>query len=66
MADVYEIENCECLKDTGKAILCEAEEIGEPFWVPQSQVHADSEVYGEGDVGTLIVTAWWAEKKGWL
>lgn len=59
------IENAKCIKDTGKAILVEAPEFDEPQWIPQSQVHEDSEVYGEGDEGCLIITDWWAAKQGW-
>lgn len=67
------IEVTEVLKDTGKALLVRVDE-DDPVhettddgtvWVPQSQIHEDSEVYQEGDSGTLIVTRWIAEQKGW-
>jgi hypothetical protein len=35
-----------------------------PFWVPKSVVHEDSEVSGRGDEGELFVKTWWAEKNG--
>lgn len=45
-----------------KAILVSIE--GEEVWIPQSQIHDDSEVYGKGHTGTLIVSRWIAEQKG--
>lgn len=46
-----------CTRDTGRAILAELED-GSAFWVPQSQIDDDSEVYAEGDEGDLIVSSW--------
>ncbi|MFA4971166.1 MAG: hypothetical protein WC683_01040 [bacterium] len=64
----FEIEGCRCVRDSGKAILVESAEdpINGSVWVPQSQVHEDSEVYQEGDEGTLVVSEWWAEQQGWM
>lgn len=47
-------------KRTDLSLLIEIE--GEDYWVPHSQIMADSEVTDEGDTGTLLVTTWWAEK----
>lgn len=47
---------------TELAILCVIDD--DKIWVPQSQVHDDSEVWAKGDEGTLVVTAWWAEQRG--
>jgi len=33
-------------------------------WIPQSQIHADSEVFAAGDVGRLVVNGWWGRKEG--
>jgi hypothetical protein len=33
-------------------------------WIPQSQVHDDSEVWREGDTGEIVLTRWIAERKG--
>ena len=33
-------------------------------WIPQSQVHDDSEVWRENDRGELVLTRWIAEQKG--
>ena len=52
------------IKSTDKAVLIETE--GEEFWIPQSQIEDDSEVWEEGDEGTLVITDWIAEKKGLL
>lgn len=46
--------------------LDDNEELDEDIWVPKSQVHDDSDVHEDmnGDVGELIITTWWADKKG--
>jgi hypothetical protein len=65
--NIVKIKNVRCTRATAKAILVEGGDLEEsPIWVPQSQVHADSEVWKEGDVGALVVTAWFAEQRGWL
>lgn len=50
------------LAATDRAVLCEIH--GQQYWVPQSQIHEDSEVWKRGDKGTLVVTQWWAEQRG--
>jgi len=63
----FEIEDAEAVRDSGKALLVESPEFDDDGeWIPQSQIHDDSEVYKEGHTGTLVVTAWFARKKGWL
>jgi len=61
----HSIENACCIAETGSAIRVTAPEIGTE-WIPKSQVDDDSEVYKDGDEGTLIVTQWIAEQKGWV
>jgi hypothetical protein len=56
------IDDVICVKSTEKAILVDV--AGEEFWIPQSQVTEDSEVWQEGDEGTLVVTDWIAREKG--
>jgi hypothetical protein len=59
------------VRTTPKALLIELDDEGQavthesPIWVPLSQIHDDSEVYGKGDDGSVIVTRWWAVKQGW-
>lgn len=60
------IQNAECVRTTDKAILVRADEFDEPVWIPQSQVHEDSEVWKLGQTGDLVVTEWFAEKQGWI
>lgn len=62
----YVIEKAECLKQSEKAILVSAPDFDDDEWIPQSQITDDSEVWKEGDEGKLVVTEWFAEKKGWL
>lgn len=56
------INGASCLKATDKAILVEID--GQQYWIPQSQVTDDSEVWREGDEGTLVITDWIATQKG--
>lgn len=51
--------------ETELALLCVVAEDGREIWIPKSQViEAGSEVFIKGDVGTLAVTEWLAEKEG--
>jgi hypothetical protein len=59
----FQAEDVLCLQETDKALLCLID--GEETWVPQSQILEDSEVYAKGHEGTLVVTKWFAHKKGW-
>ena len=34
-------------------------------WIPKSQIHDDSEVYKADTDGTLVITRWFAEQRGW-
>lgn len=58
-------ENVICKHVTDKGgVLVEFED-GEEAWIPQNQIHDDSEVYEKGQEGRLVITRWIAEKKGW-
>jgi len=54
-----------CTCDSGKAIKVLVEDLGYEVWIPQSQVHEDSEVYALGDEGDIIVSEWFARERGW-
>lgn len=61
-ADDVVVVRAVCIRQTDRAILVR---IGpRELWVPQSQVHDDSEVYQLGDDGKLVVKAWFARKEG--
>lgn len=68
MSPGYDVEDAVCIResDSGKAILVRAPVFEEPEWIAKSQITEDSEVYKTGTSGTLIVTEWLAEQKGWL
>ena len=59
-------ENVTCIAATPKAILCIIDE--DEVWIPQSQVHEDSEVFDNEDhsEGKLVITEWIAKEKGLL
>lgn len=50
-------------RETERAVLVELES-GEEVWIPKSVIHDDSEVWGAGQAGDVIVMAWFAEKEG--
>lgn len=56
-----ELEDVEAIGTTDKAVLCVIE--GKKHWIPQSQIRQDSEVWKQGDKGTLIISQWIAEQK---
>ena len=59
-----EIGRGECVLERDMAILVTMEnEDGSQVdrWIPKSVLHDDSEVYSKGDVGKVVVRAWWAE-----
>jgi hypothetical protein len=57
------------LKRKTEAALLVEDEDGEEVWIPNSQVHDDSEIWDEskiGEEGKLVIPEWLALKKGWL
>ena len=62
----YEIADAVCEHETSLAILVKAPDLDEPTWFPKSQIHDDSEVWGIGDEGILVITEWLAEQKNWI
>jgi hypothetical protein len=59
---VVEFKAVECVKETERALLCIID--GEEKWIPKSQITEDSDVNDEGDIGTLVVTEWFAIQDG--
>lgn len=57
------IADVECIASSDRAILCVID--GAEHWIPQTQVTADSEVYGLGHKGELVITGWLARRRGW-
>jgi hypothetical protein len=50
---------------TDKAIRVILDSDGKAYWIPESVVHDDSEVFqGCDGAGELVVKAWFAEKEG--
>lgn len=56
------IDNATALRATDKALIIEIE--GDEYVIPNSQIDDDSEVYKVGQTGTLVISAWIAQKKG--
>lgn len=60
--DLCEFDDVFVEAETASAILCNID--GDKYWIPQSQVHANSEVWHVEDEGKLVITRWIAEQKG--
>ncbi len=60
--ELVAVEDCRCIQATAKAILIVHGD-GDDVWIPQSQIHDDSEVYKPNTDGTLIIPRWLAEDK---
>lgn len=56
------IDDAICTAATAKAILVLIE--GKQYWIPQSQIDDESEVWRKGDEGTLVISEWIAYEKG--
>ena len=54
---------CTALQQTAKGLLVRSED-GKEAWLPQSQIHDDSEVWKKGQKGKLVIPTWLAEDKG--
>jgi hypothetical protein len=68
MSDSLWEGTCTVLAHTTKAVKVDYEHADEPQWVPNSQIHDDSEVYNKtevGETGNLIIPYWLAKAKGW-
>ena len=62
--DQVEFEDVLLKHATDKALLCVID--GVEHWFPKSQVHADSELFSDkqvGETGKLVVTEWIAKQK---
>ncbi len=59
------LDGCVVLRDTARAIhvmIPDADD--DEIWIPRSQLADDCELSDEGDEGTLLISAWWAQKRG--
>ncbi len=54
-------ENVKATKETASGLLVAID--SKEVWIPKSQIDDDSEVYGEGHEGTLVVSEWIAKEK---
>ena len=52
--ETFKVEKAKCIRATPKAILVEAPGWPQAVWVPQSQVHDDSEIWKEGDTVEMV------------
>jgi hypothetical protein len=58
----YEVEDVRVRTETRTALLVA---VGPRLiWVPKSQILEESEVWGEGDEGTLVIPEWLAIERG--
>jgi hypothetical protein len=59
--ETVEFEGVEITAVSPLAVRCIIE--GKAHWIPQSQIHDDSEIWKLGDKGKLVITRWMAELK---
>jgi len=64
--ETFEIDDCEIVAETTKAVKIVTPDIMEEddVWIPQSQIDDASPIWKKGETGTLIVTQWIAAQKG--
>jgi hypothetical protein len=56
------VDDVLCKASTTKAALMIIDD--DEYWIPQSQIDDDSEVWKKDDFGTLVITDWIAQQKG--
>lgn len=59
-SDTAEFEAVTAKRETPNALLVVIG--GVSTWIPKSVIHDDSEVWREGDTGTLVLPEWFAVK----
>lgn len=59
----YEVTGVRVRKETRTALLVQLDD-GRQVWVPKSQLDEASEVWAEGDEGTLVIPEWLAIDRG--
>lgn len=60
--DKAEFRGAVAIAATAKAIRVRLDD-GRTEWIPQSQIDDDSDIWRDGDEGTLVVSQWIAEQK---
>jgi len=56
-------DDANAIGESEKALLVEMD--GEEEWIPKDHIHDDSECYKKGTTGTLVVSQWLAQQRGW-
>lgn len=57
-----EFEDVTAIHESDLAVCVEID--GKAVWLPQAAIDDDSEVWRKGHTGTLVISRYWAEKKG--
>ena len=63
--DKHEIAECKAVGSTPNGIWVRCGEWDKDEFVPQKQIDDESDVWKEGDEGTLVVNGWLADQRGW-
>lgn len=63
--DWVDVEDVEVRASSPDAILIEVlvNKTAKKIWIPRSQISNESEVFDEGDEGTLVIPRWLAERE---
>lgn len=59
--DSHAVLNTVCMRETDSALMVRVKE--KDIWFPKTHIKKDSEVQGDGDVGTLVISGWIAKQK---
>jgi hypothetical protein len=58
-----ELYRCQAKAKRASAAALLVDIDGKDYWIPQSQIHEDSEVWKAGDEGELVIPEWLAIKE---
>lgn len=65
--ETFSFDVTRVIRDSGQALLVATDDLDEPeVWIPQSQICDESEVWKEGQCGTMVVKRWFAKKREWV
>lgn len=64
MDAVVEVDDVRCVGESASKLAIHCVIDGQYVWIPQSQIHENSEVWKLGDFGTLVIPFWLAKEKG--
>lgn len=63
----YQVKNTRCIRASERAVQVMFPRNPMPQWLPKSQLHKRAnQIWDDGDTGTIVLSKWIAQQKGWL